>query len=84
MEEMVATCPETSQAMQRYDEDPHLHLPRGGIPPNLLDSVELLGQDTMKMDEHTLNKYTEVNMLWLNGSELLNFSNSLGISMLNR
>lgn len=51
MEEMVATCPETSQAMQRYDEDPHLHRPNGGIPPNLLESVELGGQDTKKKDE---------------------------------
>lgn len=50
MAETVATCPETSQAMQRYDEDPRLHHPNGGTPPNLLESVELKDQDTIKMD----------------------------------
>lgn len=47
----MATCLETSQAMQRYDEDPHLHHPNGGTPPNLLESVELGDQDKTKMDE---------------------------------
>lgn len=51
MEEMVDTCPETSQAMQHYDEDPHLHRPNEGTPPNLLESVELWNQDIKKMDE---------------------------------
>lgn len=51
MEEMVATCPETSQAMQLYDEDRHLHHRNGGTPPNLLESVELGDQDTTKVDE---------------------------------
>lgn len=51
MEVMAATCPETSQAMQRFDEDPRLHHPNGGTPPNLLESVELGDRDTIKMDE---------------------------------
>lgn len=44
----MATCPETSQAMQRYDEDPHLLHPNGGMAPNSPESVEL---GEMKTDE---------------------------------
>lgn len=51
MEEMVATCPETSQAMQRYDEDPLLHHRNGGTPPNLLESVELGDGDMIKIED---------------------------------
>lgn len=61
MEEMVATCPETSQAMQHYDEDPRLHHQNGGMPPNLLESVEIGEQDFMKVDEKTMKEYMEVN-----------------------
>lgn len=45
----MATCPETSQAMQHYDADPHLHRPNGGMRPNLLESVEL-----NEVDEQTM------------------------------
>lgn len=62
MEEMVATCPETSQAMQHYDEDPHLHHPNGGTPPNLLESVELGDWGTVKMNEQTMKEYMEANI----------------------
>lgn len=62
MEATVATCPETSQAMQRFDEDPRLHHPNGGTPPNLLESVELGDRDTIKMDEQTMREYIEVNI----------------------
>lgn len=48
--------------MQRFDEDPRLHHPNGGTPPNLLESVELRDRDTIKMDEQTKREYMEVNI----------------------
>lgn len=58
----MVTCPETSQAMQHYDEDPRLHRPNGGTAPNLLESVEIGEQDFMKVDERTMKEYMKLNI----------------------
>ena len=58
----MATCPETSQAMQRCDEDPHLHHLSVVTAPNLLESVELRDKNAMKTDEQTVKEYMEVNI----------------------
>lgn len=58
MVEMGVTCLVTSQAMQHYDVDHRPHRLKGGIPPNLLESVELKYEDLKK----TMREYMTVNM----------------------
>lgn len=84
MAETVVTCLETSQAMQHYDEDPHLLRPNGVTPPNLLESIELGNEDTVQTDEQTMKEYMEAEHSLVNWEEISRSFCPLGITMINR